>query len=73
MNLLIGGFGGFFIGLWVICLLAGGWIWPYVIGTWSTYLGNPIEVPFIIGVILGLIPVTSQLTLPALILTWLIF
>ena len=73
MNALMGSFVALLVGVWAVCILAGGWIWPYVIGTWSTYLGNTIEVPFFIGVVLGLIPITSQLTLPAWIITWLIF
>ena len=69
----IAAFATFFITLWFVCLFAGGWIWPYIIGTWSTWAGTPIDVNFIVGVVLGLLPITSQLTFPAWIITWLIF
>lgn len=72
MSFLVGGFAAFFVSLMVVGLLLGGWLWPYIIETWSVAFGHGagIDVPFIVGIVLGLIPITGPLTIPLAVITW---
>jgi hypothetical protein len=55
----------------VIGLSVGGWLWPYTIETWATYLGRPdVDVKFWQGMVLGIIPYLGAATIPAAAVTW---
>lgn len=60
------------LGLFMLGVLAGGWLWPYTIETWANAFGHGegIDVPFLVGVLLGLIPITGPLTIPFAVITW---
>ena len=72
MKLFAGVFGLCFVAYWAISICIGGWLWPYSIEYWSTLCHHPIHIPFIVGIILGVVPPISQLTIPVAIVTWII-
>lgn len=56
--------------VWLLCVALGAVLWPYTINTWLTILGKPPTVEWWHGLILGILPVFSQLTIPAAVVTW---
>jgi len=61
-----------FVVFWLICVCAGAVLWPYTLNTWLEFLGRPATVLWWHGLILGLLPIVSQLTFPAAVVTWVV-
>ncbi len=52
--------------------IVGMFCWPYTINSWLIYLGKEPTVVWWHGFILGYIPFFGQVSIPAVVITWLL-
>lgn len=63
---------GCFLLIMLINALIGIIAWPYTINSWLEYAGNEPQIVWWQGMILGLIPVFGEFTIPAAFATWIL-
>jgi len=56
----------------IISAIVGALAWPYTINSWLMYAGKAASVRGWHGALLGFCPFVGQLTLPALVITWIL-
>ena len=50
--------------------LVGAYAWPYAINEWLMFAGKPPTVLPWHGALIGLVPAVGQMSLPAVVITW---
>lgn len=69
-GILIGLGAGFILIILLISAIIGGFLWPYAINEWLVFFGQVPAVEFWHGMILGVCPYIGQMSLPAVIITF---
>ena len=56
----------------LIAAVIGAFCWTYAINTWLAYAGQPPQIEWWMGALIGFVPYFGRLSIPAAVITWIV-